>query len=254
MIARRATVLGATFAFALAVGACQETPTEPEDASFAKPAPVIENSNGAPSGKHYNLNIIGVPKTKTADMTGNNGHRIFVGLGSQGGVTKNTKILLTEGEFAVLDANGTDGEAAFQLPNPDPDCDGTTEYSVYVRALGKPGGSADIQTCYTDDTGTWCATDYDGGVSQITITRTRGKQKFSNESKDLLYVDYCTEWDLTGADPVCLNWTIIPLFGEEVSEYFWDYDNNGLKLAQLRFYPISTEAWTDEEVVCSDEN
>ncbi len=130
-------------------------------------------------------------------MTGNNGHRIFVGLGTQGGVAKNTKILLTEGEFAVLDANGTDGEAAFQLPNPDPDCDGTTEYSVYVRALGKPGGSADMQTCYTDDSGTWCAADVDGGVSQITITRTPGKQKFTNESKDLLYVDYCAEWDTT---------------------------------------------------------
>ena len=36
--------------------------------------------NGAPSGPHYNLNIIGVPKDKTADMTGNNGHRIFVPL------------------------------------------------------------------------------------------------------------------------------------------------------------------------------
>jgi hypothetical protein len=34
--------------------------------------------NGAPSGSHYTLNIIGVPKVKTADMTGNNGGRIFV--------------------------------------------------------------------------------------------------------------------------------------------------------------------------------
>ncbi|MCL7963476.1 MAG: hypothetical protein M8860_11585 [marine benthic group bacterium] len=254
MNARRWTVLGATVAFAFVVGACQEAPTEPETASFDKPAPVIENSNGAPSGKHYNLNIIGVPKTKTADMTGNNGHRIFVGLGRQGEVTKNTKILLTEGEFAVLDANGTDGEAAFQLPNPDPDCDGTTDYSVYVRALGKPGGSADMQTCYTDTSGTWCAADVSGGVSQITITRSPGKQKFSNESKDLLYVDYCTEWDTTTSPWTCLDWTIIPLFGEEVDEYYWDYDNNGLKLAQLRFYPISTVAWTDEEVVCSDES
>ena len=32
--------------------------------------------------------------------------------------------------------------AAFRLPNPDPDGDGTTSYSVYVRALGKPGGKA----------------------------------------------------------------------------------------------------------------
>ena len=36
--------------------------------------------NGAPKGSHYNLNIIGVKKGKTADMSGNNGHRIFVNL------------------------------------------------------------------------------------------------------------------------------------------------------------------------------
>ena len=36
--------------------------------------------NGAPSGSHFNLNIIGVPKDKTADMNNNDGHRIFVQL------------------------------------------------------------------------------------------------------------------------------------------------------------------------------
>ena len=41
-------------------------------------AAVTETGNGAPSGAHYNLNIIGVPKDKSADMTGNNGHRMFV--------------------------------------------------------------------------------------------------------------------------------------------------------------------------------
>jgi len=49
-----------------------------------------------------------------------------------------SKIMLTEGDFAVLDANGTDGPAAFQLPNPDPDGDGVTEYSVYVASTRHP--------------------------------------------------------------------------------------------------------------------
>ena len=66
------------------------------------------------------------------------GHRIFVPLEGK------TRILLAEApegqSFAVLDANGTKGPAKFQLPNPDPDGDGTTVYSVYARALGKPGG------------------------------------------------------------------------------------------------------------------
>ena len=61
-------------------------------------------------------------------MTGG-GSRIFVP--REG----NAKINLKEGDFLVLDANGTDGSAAFQLPNPDPDNDGTTTYSVFARAL-----------------------------------------------------------------------------------------------------------------------
>jgi len=190
--------------------------------------------NGAPSGPHYNLNIIGVPKDKTAAMDGNDGHRIFVKLWGS-----NTKIMLTEGDFAVLDANGTDGTAAFQLPNPDPDGDGVTVYSVYVRALGKQGGSAKMQTCYTDGADTWCAVEIEGGVSQITIERGKGKQTFDNVSKDLLYVDVCLAVDLDTGE--CTDSEVIPLFGDEALEYFWDYDNDGLKLAQLRFYEIPTD-------------
>lgn len=197
--------------------------------------------NGAPSGPHYNLNLIGVDKGKNPDMTGNNGHRIFVKLWG------NTKILLNEGDFQVLDANGTDGEASFQLPNPDPDGDGTTAYSVYVRALGKPGGNATIQSCYTDDTGSWCAVQFVGGVEPVEVGREKGPSKFVNVSKDLLFVDYCTEWDVTDPEnPVCLNVDQIALFSEDLAEYFWSYDNNGLKLAQLRFYEVPTDTlWGD---------
>lgn len=205
-----------------------------------------ETGNGAPSGAHYQFNIIGVDKGKTADMTGDNGRRMFVGLGRDG--TANTRINLTEGEFDVLDANGTDGVAAFQLPNPDPDGDGTTAYSVFVRALGKPGGSATMQSCYDDKTSgdTWCAVDYAGGVEPITITRSKGGVgKFENVSKDLLYVDACRAVDATTGD--CTSWTQVPLFNDangngdtDDEAYFWDYDNNGLKVAQLRFYEVPT--------------
>jgi hypothetical protein len=89
--------------------------------------------NGAPSGPHYNLNLIGVANGKTATDTSNsNGRRIFVPLSGR------SRILLTEGPFDVLDYDGTDGEASFQLPNPDPDLDGTTDYSVYVARSGSP--------------------------------------------------------------------------------------------------------------------
>jgi hypothetical protein len=179
--------------------------------------------NGGFSGAHYNLNIIGVPKEKSADMSDNNGHRIFVSLDGH------TKILLSEGEFAVLDANGTDGTAIFQLPAPDPDNDGVTEYTVFARALGKPGGSSTMTTCATD-----VETDqeYCSIYSSIQI-RSKGKSSFSNVSRELLYIFA----DLDGDGTV----ERYPLFDEALKDYFWSYDNNGLKLLQLRFYEVPTD-------------
>lgn len=232
-----------------AVAGCSDDATGPAPPpDGATPAlGVAETGNGAPSGPHYTLNIIGVPKDKSANFDGGNGRRIFVDLGRTGEAAK-TRINLTEGEFAVLDANGTDGTAAFQLPNPDPDGDGTTAYSVYVRALGKPGGKATMQSCYEDDLGTWCAVDFVGGVEPITIERTKGGvAKFTNVSKDLLYVDYCTAWDagldgqLGTADDVCTSVDQIALFSDDLLSYYWDYSNEGLKLAQFRFYEVPTD-------------
>ncbi len=182
--------------------------------------------NGAPSGAHYNLNIIGVENPKTADMTGNQGHRIFVPLKG------NTKIWLTESpDFQVYDANGTDGNgASFGLPNPDPDNDGVTEYSVYARALGKPGGSSTTTTCANDPaTGeTYCST------YSMVLTRDAngGKSSFTNVSRELLYIyaDF-------NADGIIERY---PLFSDSTLQYYWNYDNQGLKLAQLRFYETST--------------
>ena len=180
------------------------------------------NGNGAPSGAHYNLNIIGVPKNKTADMDNNNGHRIFVKLDG------NTKINLTMGDFQVLDANGTDGTAAFQLPNPDPEGDGITVYSVYARALGKPGGNATMTTCAEDKV----TEDVYCSVLQLVMVRDTGQSKFSNVSKYLLYI-YADIDDDGKIERV-------PLFDDSLENYFWSYDNNGLKLVQLRFYEIPT--------------
>jgi hypothetical protein len=178
--------------------------------------------NNAPSGTHYNLNIIGVKNSKDADMTGNNGRRIFVPLTGQ------TKILLSLGDFSVLDANGTDGSAAFQLPNPDPTNSGVTNYSVWARALGKPGGSSTTTPCATDTaTGElYCS------VESMVQVRTKGGSKFTNVSGSLLYV-YA---DLNGDGTV----ERYNLFSDALKDYYWQYDNNGLKVVQLRFYYIPT--------------
>jgi hypothetical protein len=240
----RVTLIGA----ALILVGCTDDPTSPAHSAVQTPSALTATTgNGAPSGAHYTLNIIGVPKDKSPDFSGGEGHRIFVDLGKTGQAA-NTRINLIEGDFRVLDANGTDGAAAFQLPNPDPDLDGTTSYSVYVRALGKPGGKATMQSCYEDADGTWCAVDFTGGVEPITIQRTKaGVAKFVNVSKDLLFVDFCLSWSagldgvLGTSDDVCTSVSQIPLFSNADLSYYWSYDNEGLKHAQLRFYEVPTE-------------
>jgi hypothetical protein len=190
-----------------------------DDGVFALPA----GGNGAPSGTHYSLNIIGVSNPKNANLSGGDGHRIFVPLNGS------TQIGLQEGtDFVVLDANATDGRGTFQLPNPDPDGDGITSYSVYSRALGKPGGSSLTTTCAIDpSTGdTVCSTE------SMVLVRDSGGSKFTNVSRSLLYVVA----DIDGDGKV----DKVPLFDDRLQDYYWQYDNNGLRLAQMRFYQIAT--------------
>jgi len=120
------------------------------------------------------------------------------------------------------------------------------EYEVYVRPLGKPGGSARITTCADEDiidegdTGfeTWCSS------NSAVLTRTKGKPRTEEVSDALLFLDIT----VTGADSllaVCLGDTglegedsidyHLPLFDMCFQNYFWNYDNNGLKLVQVWF-------------------
>jgi len=202
--------------------------------------------NGAPSGSHYNLNIIGVPKDKTADMNNNDGHRIFVQLngGSAVGditgknftdISKVNTILLAPApagsSFQVLDANATDKNGAvFQLP---PDV--STTWTVWARALGKPGGKADMTTCATatviDPLTGLTTQEVVCSIATLKLERTKNA-KFQNVTSDLLTLT------LSAADATlagCTS-TTVGLFDPCLQNFFWNYDNNGLKLLQLRFY------------------
>ena len=223
--------------------------------------------NGAPSGTHYNLNIIGVAKNKTAEMTDGNGHVIFVPLW---GKAKIELMEAPEGEsFEVLDANGTDGPAVFQLPDPgldpylvgDPgDADTVSDYSVFVRPLGKPGGWSTIRTCadLVDSSfagllsGDFVDTLNEAGefggecsleqVGQEITLRTKGKSTFSNVTAELLTIVFAVEVDLDGdgvADDV--EYVRVPIFSDIIENEYWEYDNHGLKLLQVRFYPVGTD-------------
>lgn len=201
---------------------CSERPDAPT--AIDGPAPMAGiTGNGAPNGAHYNLNIIGVSKDKTAAMDDNNGHRIFVKLWGK------VKIGLAEGDnFQVLDANGTDGNGAkFQLPDPDPDNDSITFYSVWARALGKPGGWSDMMTGFIDSLGN----EY-FSLDTLTMQRTKGGQKFVDVSEQLLTLTVDVDGDGITEQ--------VGLFGDSTYQYLWDYDNHGLKLLQLRFYPVES--------------
>lgn len=197
-----------------------------------------QTGNGAPSGAHFELGIIGVSNPKTQPLTGGNRHTIFVGLGTskQGSTGVTTNIYLTQGPFAVCDGNGflpaTDcfgnpvagagNGAVFQLP-----CDvltdtcsgGTSQpYTIWARALGQPGGNAAVTTCGTTDLGAViCSTE------KALLVRGHGQQTFKDVTSELTTIDTTLG--------------TISLFATGFENFFWSYDNNGLRLAQVRFYP-----------------
>jgi hypothetical protein len=224
------TRFGAVTTFAtlavLTLSGCDSSTTAPSATAPQPGESSLATGNGAPNGVHFNLNIIGVPKDKSPSFSGDNGGRIFVDL------VGSTKIDLTEGSYQVLDANGTDGRAQFQLPNPD-NGTGQLAYSVWVRAGGKPGGSASMASCFTElsTATTWC----NAGELTVSLNRVSGGQKFVDVSKQLLQV--CADVD---ADPLVTTLQLVPLFSDLGTDYFWQYDNSGLRLAQMRFYPKST--------------
>src|SRR5438046_2037373 len=186
--------------------------------------------NGAPSGPHFNLNIIGVSHDKNPNMNGNgSGNVIFVDLGTRTGDAVTTEILPRQAAdcaFEVLDKNGTDGEASFSLPVP-----GT--YTVWARALGKPGGQSKIATCatfvdpITGEATILCSTDNE------VFVRGTGKSKFRDVTSAL------TTITLVPGSPAQLacGTPSVSLFATCLQDFPWQYDNNGLKLLQVRFYP-----------------
>ncbi len=201
--------------------------------------------NGAPSGPHYDLNIIGVTNAKNAPLTGSDRHTIFVPLNTPANdPVPGTDIFLTQGPFTVCDGNAFDAAydcngiqiakqgAVFQLP-----CNtniatatGTTlvpcstgdtaTYSVWARAVGTPGGSGTLSTCATDLTTNTVVCSVTANVA--VVVRKNGKSVFSDVTNQLTSLVTSTQ--------------TVALFGAGFQGFFWDYDNNGNKVLQLRFY------------------
>lgn len=126
----------------------------------AKPAAVVEWSNGFPSGEHYNLNIHGKKDGFSCDGSGGGGSVFVPERGaSQIDFIQNKRSQVSN--LTIRDACGTfDGDSAqVQLP--------AGEYQVYARILAKPQKAGEarevvfypklVETC--DDSGTANFTD-----------------------------------------------------------------------------------------------
>lgn len=184
--------------------------------------------NDLPSGPHYNLNIIGSPKDK--DVGDSEGHTLFVKLDGK------TRILMTQaedGEFRVTDRNGTDGTAEFNIA--------PGYYNVFARALGRPLRHVIIESggIFEDaeqgDRLIW--------LGMVRLDREKGKPQTVNIN-ELFWVDVtlCTAVDPDGNCTETTEYTDTWVFDiEELLEYFWDYDNYGLKLLQVRFYACTID-------------
>jgi hypothetical protein len=191
--------------------------------------------NGAPSGPHFNLNIHGVAKGQ--GFSGNNRNDIFVPL--QGRCQINL-VQATTYDFQVLQPDCVNNPpASFELPAPcaiDPTsglCGTTTTvYSVWTRALAKPGGTSSTTTCATDPTDGSLVCSLQEFVS--VQTRKSGKSSFSDVSGDLLFLTTCVNGKTVST----------PLFSQNYDNYFWQYDNEGLRLLQLRFYQVPSNVPT----------
>lgn len=198
------------------------------------------------NGPHYNLNLIGMKNTKYMPEDLDSGHVIFVKMGKNDDVA--TRIYLSPGPEQVIDKDGTDGVARFQLPVPYPE--GTdvnqteseclSSYQVYVRVLGQPGGHGNITTgvcnstdeiapiCNLSEGNPWLSTE-----NVTLVSHGRGEnQKFVQVTHELT--------------TVAIEGSHYGLFSDTIygDLYFWELFNDGMKLIQLRFYPTPVEYCT----------
>lgn len=234
-------------------------------------------------GQHFNLNLIGT-KEKTMDDDIAAGHVIFVnleGVTEIGLVEGDDYAVLdkngTDEDGALFQLPDPGFEPyVTELPF---GFDTETDYSVYARPLGKPMTGAEITLMAELSDYGWEILDKHGEriwsniidnfdlisltwgefiPNPVTFERTKGKQTFQNVTAELLSVVYeiIVTYD-TGLedDPntvedesvaeVVLH-VRIPIFNEMLEGEYWKYDNNGLKLLQIRFYPFGTDVTYDD--------
>ena len=147
--------------------------------------------------------------------------------------------------------------------------DTITNYSIFVRALGSPKGNpyAKITTCADvmdsaladfldkDDVEVLNESAYYDGVCSIESTgqlmREKGQSIFTNQTAALLTIvlkvnvyEYQDADNDGEQDDLVLVDTIyvrVPIFDDMLQNEYWEYENHGLKLLQVRIYRVGTD-------------
>lgn len=215
------------------------------------------------NGAHYNLNLIGKAKSMPGDYDNADRHTMFVptdtsnfefDINTPNNLNTSTmagiKINMTQGaEFAMIDGNATDGEGSFQL--------GAGKYMVYIAVkakVPKTPGSVNI-TGWVEAYDNLGALWYYIPVGDVSVSK---GNKWTDAS-GLFYVN--TDEDtfdfLTGSetnyDADLGMWVFDYMAGldswyetsggtatYDLSDlaYFWQVQNDGAKLIQVRFYKV----------------
>lgn len=180
------------------------------------------------NNNHYSLNLVGVPEDKHELVekisSDDNGESIYIGLNSDDSCVKLKRASEGEG-FEVNDADGINGKAKFQLPTSN-----NTEYHLFVRPLGIP--RAESQPHDVD-----LSTDEDiASMGTAILINNNGANKLTDIASKLTTVNVAAE-DLNGDDVIDkLDITTYNIFDDALENYFWEYNDEGLKVSQLRFY------------------
>ena len=219
--------------------------------AFVVGTALAQNNNPCPGEKEYQVNIIGVPKTKNVNMTGGNGHRIFVPLNGvtkiyMTGDTSTASGLQCGNSFYVEDANATDGSGKLVVP-----CDNVNAesedvgvcFDVFATPLGTPGGRAEVDVVCTFDE-TVVETDIDEGSCEdvplgsfdFDLVRNSGAP-VQKDITNFMRASGCFDTDGSGTcDQGEKTFNNVWIFNlEALQEYFWEYDNDGLRVAMVRF-------------------
>lgn len=215
---------------------------------FSAVSAFAQNNNPCPGDKEYQFNIIGMKNAKNPAMDNNDGHRIFVPLKGNtsiymtGDTDPSTEGLQCGKEFNVLDANGTDGRATILVP-----CDPLTAdnlnpsvcFDVWATPLGTPGGHTDVQVVCdftnvlnVDVAGGDCGT----GTIGFTLAG-HNKKPVSQDITKYFRASGCIDVNVSGVcDAGDINFNNEWIFNiPELESYYWDYDNDGNRIVQIRF-------------------